>query len=167
MVHVIELAVVVFSRRWSQIKERPAKKLALRATSSTASVGTISLEKKCTHIKKITLGEQITYNELLVDVKLRFDVCRYFLWWYAAKSGKLVGSLFSTGIVVSQAQVFEIIDSLGLHQRYRLQIVLDGSSIIVWQPALQSDVIVFSTTAYKVPLQEQQHTLNITGLLLV
>ena len=79
MVHVIELAVVVFSRRWSQIKERPAKKLALRATSSTASVGTISLEKKCTHIKKITLGEQITYNELLVDVKLRFDVCRYFL----------------------------------------------------------------------------------------
>lgn len=136
MVHVIKFAVVVFSRRWSQKKERAAEKLAFRATSSTASVGTISLENKreaaVSHLVQKNLDiMSLTYDELLVDVKLRFDVCRYFLCRYASNSGKLVRSLFSTCIVVSQAQIFEIIDSLSLHQRYRLQIVLDGSSIIV------------------------------------
>ena len=95
----------------------------------------------------------ISYDELFVDVKLGFDMCRYFLRRYA-KSGKLVGSLFSTCILVAEAQIFKVIHSLGLHQRYRLQVVLDGSSIVVRQPALQSDVIVFGTPTHKVPLQE-------------
>lgn len=98
----------------------------------------------------------ITYDQLFVDVKLRFDMCRYFLRRYA-KSGQLVGSLFSTCILVAEAQIFKVIYTLSLHQCYRLQVILDGSSIVVRQPALQSDVIVFGTPTNKVPLQETQH----------
>ena len=98
------------------------------------------------------------YNKLFVHVKLRFDVCRYFLRWYA-KSGKLVGSLLSACIFVIQAQVFKVVDSLSLDQRYRLQIVLNGSPIVVRQSALQSDVIIFGATAHKIPLQmTETHT---------
>ena len=59
MVHVVQFAVVVFSRRWSQIEKRPAEEFDFGSTGPTASVGTISLEKG----KKVTKSVE-SFNKL-------------------------------------------------------------------------------------------------------
>ena len=119
MVHMIELTIVVFACRGTQIKEGATEEFTLCSTGSTASVSTVGLIMKQKK-KMINIccenWHSFAYNKLFVHVKLRFDVCRYFLRWYA-KSGKLVGSLLSACIFVIQAQVFKVVDSLSLDQR--------------------------------------------------
>ena len=62
-------------------------------------------------------------------------------------------SLVLTGGVRLQAEVLEVVDTLGIYQVYRLEVVHGSPSVVVTESALQSDVVVFHTAADEIVLQ--------------
>ena len=75
-----------------------------------------------------------------------------FLVW-DADSGRGEGPLVRAGILRFKTQVLEVVDTLGICQLNRLEVVHGGSPVVVAEPALQGHVVVLHAPANKVVLK--------------
>ena len=94
------------------------------------------------------------HHQLFVSVEVNVDVERNLL---VRNSNPRCGepSLVLTGGLRLQAEVLEVVDTLGVHQVYRLEVVHGSPSVVVTESALQSDVVVFHAAADEIVLQKK------------
>ena len=92
------------------------------------------------------------HHQLFVCVEMNIDVQRNFL---VRNSNPWCGesSLILAGGVRLQTEVLEVVNALGVHQVYRLEVVHRGSPVVVAESALQSDIVVLNTAAHEIVLQ--------------
>lgn len=70
-----------------------------------------------------------------------------------ANSGRGEGPLVRAGILRFQTKVLKIVDTLGIFQLDRLEVVHGGSPVVVAEPALQGHVVVLHAPTDKVVLE--------------
>ena len=94
------------------------------------------------------------HHQLFVSVEVNVDVERNLL---VRNSNPRCGepSLVLTGGLRLQAEVLEVVDTLGVHQVYRLEVVHGSPSVVVTESALQSDVVVFHAAADEIVLEKK------------
>ena len=93
------------------------------------------------------------HHQLFVSVEVNIDVKRNLL---VRHSNPRCGepSLVLTGGLRLQTEVLEVVDTLGVHQVYRLEVVHGSPSVVVTESALQSDVVVFHAAADEIVLEK-------------
>ena len=92
------------------------------------------------------------HHQLFVCVEMNIDVERNFL---VRNSNPRCGesSLILAGGVRLQTEVLEVVDTLGVHQVYGLEVVHGCSPVVVTESALQSDIVVLHTATHEIVLQ--------------
>ena len=70
-----------------------------------------------------------------------------------ANSGRGEGPDVRAGVLCFQTQVLKIVDTLGICQLERLEVVHGGSPVVVAEPALQGHVVVLHAPTDKVVLE--------------
>ena len=94
----------------------------------------------------------LSHHQLFVSVEMNIDVeCNLLVRNSNTWGGE--SSLVLTGGVRLQTEVLEVVNALGVHQVYRLEVVHRCSSVVVTESALQSDIVVLNTAAHEIVLQ--------------
>ena len=92
------------------------------------------------------------HHQLFVSIEMHIDVQGNLL---VRNSNTWCGepSLILAGGVRLQAEVLEVVDTLGVHQIDGLEVVHGCSPVVVTESALQSDIVVLHAATHEIVLQ--------------
>ena len=92
------------------------------------------------------------YHQLFVRVEMHIDVkCNLLVRNSNPWCGE--SSLVLAGGVRLQAEVLEVVDTLGVHQIDGLEVVHGCSPVVVTESALESDIVVLHAATDEIVLQ--------------